>query len=280
MDIYKEVQMNSLMEKIKRKGIFFGAIFFGLLFFLLFLNPFVIVGAGERGVVTNFGEVQDYVLGEGLHLRIPIVQRIYKMSVRIQKVETKAAASTKDLQDTHSTIVLNYSIVPDKSNEIFGKIGMSYRVRIIDPAIQESVKAITARYTAKELITKREEVSRTIKELLTKKIGQYNIKVNSFSIVDFSFSKQFTQAIEDKQTAEQRALKAEQDLKRVEFEAKQKVELARAEAKALQLQRAVITQQVLELRRIEAQLKAIEKWDGQMPRVTSGAVPFLNLGTK
>ncbi|MCB1173485.1 MAG: prohibitin family protein [Leptospiraceae bacterium] len=269
--------MDDLKTRFSGKAFLIGGIVVAVLFFLLFLNPFVIINAGERGVVTNFGSVQDYVLDEGLHMRIPIVQQVHSMDVKINKIETKAAASTMDLQDTHSTIALNYHILPEKVNKIYQDIGLSYKARIIDPSIQEVVKAVTAMFTAKELITRREEVSAKIKELLSKKISPYHIKVDNFSIVDFSFSKQFTQAIEDKQTAEQKALKAEQDLKRVEFEAKQKVELARAEAKALELQRAVTTNQVLELRRIEANLKAIEKWNGILPRVTSGAVPFLNI---
>lgn len=271
-DIYAE-----LKSKVSSKKIVTGVVAFIIFIFILILNPFVVVNAGERGVITTFGEVHDDVFGEGLHLKIPFVQKIRIMNVQINKVQTKAAASTKDLQDTHSTIVLNYYLLPGKVNIIYQKFRYDYRIRVIDPSIQEAVKAVTASYTAKELITKRQEVSHAIKDLLTKKIGKYHIVVDNFSIVDFSFSEQFTQAIEDKQTAEQKALKAEQDLKRIEFEAKQIVELARAEAKSLQLQRAVVTPQVLELRRIEAKLKAIEKWNGQLPRVTANTLPFINV---
>lgn len=248
-----------------------------VLIVLFLLNPFVIVGAGERGVVLNFGKVQEEVLGEGLHLKIPFVQTIIIMDVKIQKDQIEAAASTRDLQDTASTVAINYRVVPQSANKIYQEVGLAYRARIIDPGVQETVKAVTARYNAAELITQRSEVGTEIRETMKARLAPYNIEVTDFAIVNFSFSEQFTQAIEDKQTAEQRALKAEQDLKRIEIEAKQKVELARAEAESLRLQRAVISTQVIQLREIEARIKAIEKWNGQLPRVTGGVLPFLDV---
>jgi len=274
----KEKEASELLKEFMAgKGKIIVGVVVGILFFLVFLNPFVIIGAGERGVVLNFGSVQDIVMDEGLHLRIPFVQKIIIMDVQIQKSKTDAAASTKDLQDSHSTIVVNHQILPAKANYIYQHIGLDYRRKIIDPNIQEAVKAATAHYTAEQLITQRDKISIEIREALKKKLIKYHIIVDNLSIVNFSFSKQFTQAIEDKQTAEQRALKAQQDLKRIEIEAKQKVTLAKAEAESLRLQRAVISDQVIKLRQIEAKLKAIEKWDGHLPNVTAGAVPFLNL---
>lgn len=244
---------------------------------LMFLNPFVIIGAGERGVVLNFGAVQPAVLGEGLHFRIPIVQKVINTDVRVHKSQTDAEAASKDLQDTHSTIAVNYHIIPDKANWLYQNIGGEYKDRIIDPAVQEVVKAVTARYTAVELITQRERVRAEIKELLKQRLMAYNIMVDDFSIVNFKFSAQFTQAIESKQTAEQLALKAQRDLERIKIEAEQKVAQARAEAEALRLQKEIVTPQLINLRQIEASMKAIEKWDGRLPNVTSGAVPFIDV---
>jgi regulator of protease activity HflC (stomatin/prohibitin superfamily) len=241
------------------------------------MNPFVIIGAGERGVVLNFGAVQPKVLDEGLHFRVPVMQRIVKIDVRVHKAQTDAEAASKDLQDTHSTIALNHHILPDKSNWVYQNLGREYKERIIDPAVQEVVKAVTARYTAVELITQREKVRAEIKELLKERLMVYHIVVDDFSIVNFKFSQQFTQAIEAKQTAEQLALKAQRDLDRIKIEAEQKVTQARAEAEALRLQKENVTPQLVRLRQIEASLKAIEKWDGHMPRVTSGAVPFIDV---
>ncbi|OPX97811.1 MAG: Modulator of FtsH protease HflC [Syntrophorhabdus sp. PtaU1.Bin002] len=248
-----------------------------LFMLLIFFNPFVIVGAGERGVVLNFGAVQPAVFGEGLHFRIPLVQRIMKMDVRVQKSQTDAESVSKDLQDTHSTIAVNYHILPDKANWIYQNLGREYKERIIDPAVQEVVKAVTARYTAVELITQREKVRVEIKELLKQRLIGYTILVDDFSIINFRFSQQFTQAIEAKQTAEQYALKAQRDLERIKIEAEQKVTQAKAEAEALRLQKANISAELVKLRQIEASLKAIEKWDGHMPKVTSGSVPFIDV---
>lgn len=244
--------------------------------FLIIMNPFVIIGAGERGVVLNFGAVQPTVFNEGLHFRIPIVQKIVKVDVKVHKSQTDAESVSKDLQDTRSTIAVNYHIFPEKANWVLQNIGIEYKERIIDPAVQEVVKAITARYTAVELITQREKVRSEIKELLKQRLLAYNIIVDDFSIVNFSFSQQFTQAIEAKQTAEQLALKAQRDLERIKIEAEQKVTQAKAEAEALRLQKENVTPQLIKLRQIEASMKAIEKWDGHMPKVTSGAIPFID----
>jgi len=248
-----------------------------LLIILLILNPFVVVPAGHRGVVLTFGAVSKDVLSEGIHIRIPVAQRVVNMDVRVAKSQTDAEAASKDLQDTHSTIALNYHIVPDKAAWVYQSIGKEYKERIIDPAVQEVVKAVTARYTAVELITQREKVRTEIKELLRQRLVSYNIAVDDFSIVNFKFSQQFTQAIEAKQTAEQLALKAQRDLERIKIEAEQKVTQARAEAEALRLQKENVTPQLVRLRQIEASLKAIEKWDGKLPKVTSGAIPFIDV---
>ncbi len=255
----------------------FIVLLFIAMIILMIMNPFVMVGAGERGVVLNFGAVQPNVLNEGLHFRIPIMQKIIKIDVKVHKSQTDAESVSKDLQDTRSTIAVNYHIFPEKANWIFQNIGIQYKERIIDPAVQEVVKAITAKYTAVELITQREKVRSEIKDLLKQRLLTYNIVVDDFSIVNFSFSQQFTQAIESKQTAEQLALKAQRDLERIKIEAEQKVTQAKAEAEALRLQKENVTPQLIKLRQIEASLKAIEKWDGHMPKVTSGAVPFIDV---
>jgi len=252
-------------------------IFVIILIIIFVLNPFVIVGAGERGVVLTFGAVQKTVFDEGLHLRIPMVQKIVKIDVRVQKSQVDAESVSKDLQDTHSTIAINYHAIPDKASWIYQNLGIQYKERIIDPAVQEVVKAVTARYTAVELITQRERVRSEIKDLLKQRLVGYNIGVDDFSIINFKFSQQFTQAIESKQTAEQFALKAQRDLERIKIEAEQKVTQAKAEAEALRLQKANITPELVSLRQIEASMKAIEKWDGHLPKVTGGAIPFIDV---
>ncbi|MDP3426185.1 MAG: prohibitin family protein [Humidesulfovibrio sp.] len=258
-------------------GVIAGAV--AAVIILVFFTPWVEVGAGQRGIVQNFGAVQPKVLDEGLHLRIPVMQEVVLMDVKVQKVETDAAAASADLQDVSSRVALNYHVIPDKANVVYQKIGVNFRERIIDPAILEVVKAVTAKYTAEELITKRPAVSEAMRVTLMERLSENNIAVDAFSIVIFSFSKVFTEAIEAKQTAEQLALKARRDLDRIKIEAEQKITAAKAEAESLRLQKANISPDLLELRKIEANMKAIDKWDGVMPQVTgSGAMPLIGLG--
>jgi regulator of protease activity HflC (stomatin/prohibitin superfamily) len=252
-------------------------LFLIILVFGLF-KPWVQVGAGERGIVMNFGAVQDKVLNEGIHFRVPVMQEIVLMDIKIHKVVTDAASASSDLQDVALSVALNYHILPEKANLVYQTIGVEFKERMIDPAIQEVMKAVSARYTAEELITKRPAVSAEMQESLTKRLLLSNISVDAFSIVSFSFSKIFTDAIEAKQTAEQNALKAERDLDRIKVEAQQTIAAATAEAEALRLQKMNISPDLIELRKIEANLKAIEKWNGILPQVTgAGAVPFIGV---
>ncbi|MBU4320349.1 MAG: prohibitin family protein [Thermodesulfovibrionales bacterium] len=276
-DVYKAKEaMQSAMKKgPMRLALIIGAI----LVFFLFLSPWVQIGAGERGVVLNFGAVQDTVLNEGLHFRVPIMQRVAIMDVKVQKAVTDAVSGSADLQDVTSSVALNYHIVPDKANVVYQTLGVQFKERIIDPAIQEVMKAVSARYSAEELITKRAAVSEAMRANLSERLLEYNIAVDAFSIVSFSFSKVFAEAIEAKQTAEQLALKAKRDLDRIKIEAEQKITAARAEAESLRLQRANISPDLIELRKIEANLRAIDKWNGILPQVTGGgAIPFIGVG--
>jgi regulator of protease activity HflC (stomatin/prohibitin superfamily) len=270
-------------EEIKHemgKGTWKPIIIVGIILFLLFaFKPWAQVGAGQRGIVLNFGAVENTVLDEGIHFRVPVMQTIILMDVQIQKAITDAASASSDLQDVDLSVALNYHIIPDKANVVYQTIGVEFKARIIDPAIQEVMKAVTARYTAEELITKRPAVSTEMKEALTQRMLESNIAVDAFSIVSFSFSQTFTDAIEAKQTAEQNALKAKRDLDRIRVEAEQTIAAATAEAEALRLQKMNISPDLIELRKIEANLKAIEKWNGILPEVTgAGAIPFIGVG--
>jgi len=271
----KEAMQSAMKKGPMRLVLIIGAI----LVFFLFLSPWVQIGAGERGVVLNFGAVQQNVLGEGLHFRVPIMQAVIRVDVKVQKAETDAAAASADLQDVSSKVAINYHIIPDKANIVYQSIGIQFKERIIDPAVLEVVKAVTAKYTAEELITKRPAVSDAMKLSLTERLLAHNIAVDAFSIVGFSFSKIFMEAIESKQTAEQLALKAKRDLDRIKIEADQTITAAKAEAESLRLQKANISADLIELRKIEANLRAIDKWNGILPQVTGGgAVPFIGIG--
>ncbi|MGE5458980.1 MAG: prohibitin family protein [Methanobacterium sp.] len=263
----------NLLAKNYKYG--FAAIIIILL--LTILNPLVIVPAGNVGVKLNFGAVQEPPLAEGIHLIMPIYQKVVLVDCRVKKVENHAAAASKDLQTVTSTVAVNYNVIPLSAAKLYQRVGMDYENTVIAPAIQESIKAVSAGYTAEELITKRSEVASRTNDVLNKKMEEYNIKIDRFNIVNFEFSPEFNKAIEEKQTAEQRALKAQRDLERIKIEATQKVTQAEAEAQALRIQREQVTPELLRLREIENQRIAIEKWNGQLPKVNGGAVPFIDL---
>ena len=270
--MHSDIPIDSLGDSLRR--IFGGSIvsIIGLVVAVIILfNSFEVIGAGERGVVfSKFGGVQQGVRGEGLQFKIPFVHTIIPIDVRIHKSETEASASSKDLQTVHSRIALNYHIAPDEAAQIYQEVGTLYKERLIDPSVQEAVKAATAQFTAEELITRRAEVSVMIKEMLAERLVPRNIVVDEFNIVDFNFSTVFNEAIEAKQTAEQEALKAQRDLERIKIEAEQTITAASAEAESQRLQRETITEMML-------QLRAIEKWDGVLPQVTGSSVPFIDL---
>lgn len=235
------------------------------------------IKAGYRGTLTTFGKPSMEVKGEGLHFKIPLVQGIKKAEVKTQKVEVTADSASKDLQDVQTTIALNFHILPSDVPKLYQEVGIpAYQDRIIQPAIQESVKAITARYVAEELITKRPEVRNEMKAHITEKLQKYYLVVDDFNIVNFQFSEEFDKAIESKVTAEQLKLKAARDLERIVIEKEQIITQAQAEAEALRLQKQEITPDLIKLRLIEMQKEAIQKWDGVLPQATSG-MPFIDV---
>ncbi|MGD9677557.1 MAG: prohibitin family protein [Vulcanibacillus sp.] len=240
-------------------------------------SSFVIVEAGHVGVVVQLGAVQPVALEEGLHFKIPFIQEVVQVEVRVRKTESQQTAASKDMQIVTTTVAVNYHLINEQAADLYKRVGLSYNERIVDPAIGEAVKAVTAQYTAEELISKRSEVSAKIKESLSAKFSSYNISLDEINITEFKFSEEYNNAIEQKQIAEQNALKATLDLQRIEIEAQQTIETAKAEAEALRLQREVISPDLIELRKIEAEMAAIKKWNGVLPSVTGGATPFIDI---
>lgn len=249
-------------------------IILALLLATILFNPFVIVNAGERGVVMQFGKVQEQVLGEGIHMIIPIANTVEKLSVRVQKQQIPAQASSKDLQDVFTDVALNWHVIPAEANAIFQEIGDENEVvqRIIDPAVEEVLKAVMAKYTAEEIITKRGEVKAGVDESLTARLVGYHIGVDDISLVNVHFSQRFSEAVEAKQIAEQEAKRAEFVALKATKEAEAEVNRAQGKAEAQRLQRETLTSELL-------QQQAIDKWDGHFPTVLggNGAVPFINL---
>jgi regulator of protease activity HflC (stomatin/prohibitin superfamily) len=253
-------------------GKYIAALLMLVILIILALNFIVIVGPGQRGILLEFGRVTGEVFGEGLHFITPIVNSVPIMDVRTQKFETDSTAASKDLQDTHTKVALNYHLDPEKVYGIYQTLGPDYADRYIAPAILEVVKASTAKFNAEELITQRPVVKDTIEEGLKNRLNPRSIVVETVSITDFQFSKQFTEAIESKVTAQQLALKAQNDLERIKIEAQQAIEKAKGEAEAIR----IINIQ-LETSPKYIEFLATQKWDGKLPIATGTSTPFIQI---
>ena len=247
----------------KNKDVYIAVQLTLVIVFLAILSKFfVIVNAGERGVLMQFGKVQEQVLGEGLHVIVPTLYSVKTLSVRVQKQESSAEASSKDLQDVFTDVALNWHIIPDEANAIFQQIGDEREVvaRIIAPAVEEVLKAVIAKYTAEEIITKRGEVKAAVDEFLTLRLLTYHIAVDDISLVHVHFSQRFSDAVEAKQIAEQEAKRGEFLALKAVKEAEAKVNLAKGEAEVQRLLQDNLTPELLER-------QAIEKWDGKLPLI-------------
>lgn len=257
-----------------------------------------IVEAGHRGVLLNFGAVDtSAALKEGIHFVVPFRDNIVQLEVRTQKTVENAASASRDLQDVSTQVALNYHVDPNTAQVLYQQLGFDYANRVIAPAIQESVKQVTARFNAENLITNRETVKGEIENQIKQRLAAYNIDVETISITEFQFSEQFRRAVESKVEAEQRALQATNDLRRIEIEAQQ------AKARAVGEQQANIAQaegvrqaNVLKaqgeseaIKIIDVQLREnprylewlkTQRWDGVLPLVTGGgegATPFIEI---
>lgn len=260
---------NELIAGVITMGVIIGVI--------LFFGSMTIIKTGEIGITTRFGAVQERVLEEGMNFQIPFIEGVIKMNCKIQRAEQQLAGATKDLQDVDTYIVYNYQIDKVKAPKLYKEIGSKYIDILVTPMINNIVKTNFSLYNAEEIITKRAELTNTIIKELNEKLSSYGITINELTISNVAFSEAYTNAIEQKQVAEQEAKKSQQELEKVKAEAEQKIVQAQAEAEALRIQNQEVTSEVLKLREIEARVKAIEKWNGVLPTYTGSTVPFLNI---
>ena len=195
-------------------------------------GSFTTIPAGHRGVVIRFSAVTGRILDEGLQTKLPFIDSVEKMSVQTQKYEAPSSAITNDLQDVSTTIALNWHLDAGMAAEVYKTLGLEFINRIAAPAIQETIKQMTARYNAEDLILKREEVKHSITESLSNRLRERGIVTEIVSITNFQFSETFTAAIEAKVAAEQAVLEATNKLERVKVEAQQREAEARGEADA------------------------------------------------
>ena len=280
--LWKFVRENDMdyLKLSKRTGVGF---FVFVVVWILW--PFAVVPAGNMGVVTLFGNVRPDPVPAGLAVVIPL-SRVHHVNTQINKHESKGDAASKDLQSVHTTITTNFNVVPANAARLYATIGMAYEDKLFDGAIQETFKAITANYTAEELIKKREQVTGEITHLFKNKITALSdgaIRIDAVFIKNFQFGAAFNKAIEEKQVAEQTALKATRDLDRIKIEAEQvrasaqgradaMLMAAKADAEAFKLKSNTLTPVMI-------QMAAIEKWNGALPAYFggNGPLPFLSV---
>lgn len=239
---------------------------------LLLFSSFTIVGAGHRGVKTTMGKVDMIPLSEGIHFKM-FYQTVRDIDVRTVKfVQENADSSSKDLQVVLTDIALNYHVNPDQSAKLFQEIGMDFESRIIAPAIQDSLKAVTAQFSAGELINDRPSVKYNLEEMLSERLAPFYITVDMVSFENFKLSDSFIEAAESKVTAEQKMLQAEMDLQRIEIEAKQAVAQGEAEATVFKLKTQSMSPELVEMERLKVELVKWTNWDGVLPVIMGGEV--------
>ena len=262
-------------EKFKlRKRMAFGLIWLLIILFACFEQ----IEVGQVGIKTRFGKIVDTNMSSGINYKMPF-EKIERINIKVQKIEVESNGASKDLQDVKTKIVVNYKVKSNKAINLYKNLGNKYEETVLEPAVKESVKAVLSEYTAEQLITKRKEVSNKSTQVLQDKVEKYGLLIDNFNITEFNFSSAFNNAIEEKQVAEQKVLKAKQDLEKAKVDANKKVAEAKAEAESLKAQKQEITKDLLKLREIEAQLKAIEKWNGSLPSTMFGnSIPFVNVG--
>ena len=226
-------------------------------------NSITVIETGEVGLKVRLGQVVGEPLQAGIHAKIPMIESIKIFNAKVQKEEVTTNSASKDLQDVSMSVAVNYSINSLSVKELYSNVGMNYKATVLQPSINEALKAVTSQYTAEELILKRPEVSIKMREAVSSKLEEYGIIVDNINILNLNFSAAFNAAIEAKQVAQQNALKAEQDLARVKVEAEQQIAKARAEAESYKLKNQEITDKTL-------QMTFLEKWDGKLPTITGG----------
>ena len=230
--------------------------------FVLLLSSVTTINTGEVGIRVRFGKVVNSSTNEGVNFKIPFIERIEKMNIKVQKTELDVSSASSDLQDVNMSLAVNYRVNAEDAKNLYKTVGQNYEDTILEPAIKESIKSVVSQYTAEELITKRSEVSKKCLETLQDKVEKYGITIDDFNITNFNFSDEFNKAIEEKQVAEQKVLTAKQELEREKIEAEKKIVSAKAEKEANELKEKSLTDNIIKE-------KFINKWNGQLPKVTS-----------
>ena len=245
-----------------------------VLVLLIVASMFTIVDAGHTGVVVTLGKVNEGVLQEGVHLKIPFVQQVVKIDNRIVKLEVDTEAFSKDLQTVQTKLAINYRVDTEKSYSIYKNIGANYEQVLVVPAVNEVLKAITAKFTAEESVTNRTLISDGLIKGLNEKLNDIGLYVTDVNIMNFEFSEAFITAIEEKQVAQQQLLKAETDKQTAITNAQAQAETikikADAEAAANKVIKESLSDEVL-------RSKFYEKWNGELPKAMGSDTVITNI---
>lgn len=232
---------------------------------LIIFGCFSSTKTGEVGIKTKFGKITDTYLSEGINFKMPY-EKIEKVNIKVQKYENKKelSTSTKDMQIVNNIkVTINYQVNGKEAVNLYKRVGNNYKQTILEPAIQETVKATISKYTSEELVTKRSEISLDINNTLNDRIKGYGINSVSVAINNFDFSQSYNDAIEKKAVAEQEVATAKNQQQKAKIEAETKIIKAKSEAEANKNLEKSLSPEIL-------QQKFIEKWNGQLPTVTSG----------
>ncbi|MBI4801700.1 MAG: prohibitin family protein [Elusimicrobia bacterium] len=245
---------------------------------LVFMSYFV-VAPGEVAIKTRLGKVIDSY-EEGLHFKLPLIESITLFSIQIQRADIKTQAFSKDLQTMNSHLVVNHRIQKGTVVSIYRNLGSRYVETVVDPYVQEIFKSIAAKFSAERIIADRNLLVEEINAVAKEKLMKQEIIVTDISVVDLDFTEQFLRAVEDKQVADQQAQMAAKLVEKAKRDAEQQIAKSRGEAEALRMQREQVTPTLIELRKVDAQLKAIEKWNGVLPGYVGAGVPFISIEKK
>jgi len=260
-----------------------GILIILLIIFIFLWGSFALVPAGHRGVVLWWGSVEKRVMGEGLNFKVPIAERVIKVDVRVQPHPFKEIdAASKEYQMVKLTGMMNFHIDPSYVNDLYQKVGLDFANKVIDPAFNDFVKEVVPIYQITEILPKREEVRRRAMTKLGDNLARYHIIVDDIYFANIRFSPEYEKAIEAKQVAQQQVETQRQVLFQREIEAQQKVATAKGEAESIlvvaQGQAKANEALARSISSILVEYKGIEKWNGVLPQVSGGAVPFIDIG--
>ncbi|MEW6665396.1 MAG: prohibitin family protein [Thermodesulfobacteriota bacterium] len=253
-----------------------------VLIFIVLWGAFVIVPAGHRGVVLWWGSVEQRIMGEGLNFKVPLAERVIKVDVKVQPHPFKEIdAASKEYQMVRLTGMMNFHIDPAYVNLLYQTVGLDFANKVIDPAFNDFVKEVVPNYLITEILPKREEIRKRAITKLGDNLARYHIIVDDIYLSNIRFSPEYEKAIEAKQVAQQYVETQRQVLAQREIEAQQKVATAKGEAESIQVvaQGQAKANDLLSrsISPILVEYKGIEKWNGILPQVTGGTVPFIQL---